>query len=68
MQTERSSDLIGLLHELTASLNTAMSEIAAIRAQQRVDNEFQLELVKFLELTRNEQRSQSESLLATIEK
>lgn len=68
MQTEYSSDLIGLLHDLTASLNTVASEVAAIRAQQSVDNEFQLELVRFLELTRNEQRAQSETLLAAIAK
>jgi hypothetical protein len=68
MQTERSSDLIGLLHDLSANLSTVASEIAAIRAQQSVDSQFQLELVKFLELTRNEQRGQSETLLAAIER
>lgn len=60
------SDLVALLHALTAKLDTLTSEVAAVRAQQNVDNEFQLELVKFLELTRNEQRTRDEAILAAI--
>lgn len=68
MQTEMTSELIGMLHELTANLNTVASEVAAIRAQQRVDNEFQLELVKFLGQARSEQHTEAEALLAAIAK
>lgn len=66
MQPTASSDAMTLLQGLTETVDRLAAEVAAIRAQQTVDNQFQLELVKFLQATRDEGRARHETIVSAV--